>query len=126
MSYAIPAQTRIGHVHLKVSNIGRALTFYKDLLGFEITQHYGDSAVFLSAGGYHHHLGMNIWESRNGQPAPASSVGLREFSIYLPDIAERDRLTAQIKAAGVSVERTGDTALVHDPFQNQISLAVRQ
>ena len=68
--------TRIGHVHLKVADIERALGFYRDILGFEVTQWYGDDAVFLSAGGYHHHLGLNTWMSRNADPAPPHSAGL--------------------------------------------------
>ena len=73
MQYKIPDETRIGHVHLKVADIERALQFYRDLLGFEITQWYGDSAVFLSAGGYHHHVGLNTWSSKNGPPAPPAA-----------------------------------------------------
>ena len=121
---ALPIGTTLGHVHLRVGNIASAQQFYQKVMGFDLIT-IMPSALFLSAGGYHHHLGMNIWESRNGQPAPASSVGLREFSIYVPDIAEQDRLTAQIEAAGVGVERTGDVVLVRDPFQNQIVLSVR-
>jgi catechol 2,3-dioxygenase len=68
--------TRIGHVHLKVSNLERALGFYCDVLGFEVTQRYGDQAVFLSAGGYHHHIGVNTWESLGGSPPPAGTTGL--------------------------------------------------
>lgn len=73
MSYTIPPKTRIGHVHLKVSDLDKALSFYKDLLGFEITARYGDSAVFISAGGYHHHIGLNTWLSKNAPPAPKHS-----------------------------------------------------
>ena len=76
MDYKIPAQTSIGHVHLKVSNIERALGFYQDLLGFEITQRYGEGAVFISAGGYHHHIGLNTWHSKDAGPAPIRAAGL--------------------------------------------------
>src|SRR5690606_21428962 len=84
MSYTIPAQTHIGHVHLKVTDINRALGFYRDLLGFEITQYYGDSAVFLSAGGYHHHIGLNTWHSKNAQAAPVNTAGLYHLAIVYP------------------------------------------
>src|ERR687890_2494091 len=79
------AGTRIGHVHLKVANIGRALEFYRDVLGFEITQWFGDDAVFLSAGGYHHHIGLNTWMSRSADPAPSHSAGLFHLAILYPE-----------------------------------------
>src|SRR5919107_6363975 len=81
----INPNTRIGHVHLKVANIKRALSFYRDILGFEITQWYGDEAVFLSAGGYHHHIGLNTWMSRNAEPAPPHSAGLFHLAILYPE-----------------------------------------
>lgn len=84
MSYTIPPQTRIGHVHLKVSDIDFALGFYRDLLGFEITQRYGNSAVFLSAGGYHHHIGLNTWHSKGAGPAPVNTAGLYHIAIVYP------------------------------------------
>src|ERR671933_112169 len=81
----INAGTRIGHVHLKVANIERALGFYRDVLGFEVTQWYGDDAVFLSAGGYHHHIGLNTWMSKNAPPAPPHSTGLFHLAILYPE-----------------------------------------
>lgn len=83
-AYKIPPNTRIGHVHLKVSDIGRALGFYCDLLGFEITTRYGEDAVFISAGGYHHHIGLNTWYSKNGPPAPLNAAGLFHTAIVYP------------------------------------------
>ena len=77
----VSPQTQIGHVHLKVANIERALGFYRDILGFEVTQWYGEDAVFLSAGGYHHHIGLNTWMSRNAPPAPRNSAGLFHLAI---------------------------------------------
>ena len=74
-NYKIPAQTRIGHVHLKVADLNRSLNFYKDLLGFEVTMKYGSQAVFISAGGYHHHIGLNTWHSKDASPATINSVG---------------------------------------------------
>ena len=82
--YTIPAATRIGHVHLKVSNLQKSLDFYVGLLGFEITQRYGTDAVFISAGGYHHHIGLNTWHSKNAPPAPKNSVGLYHTAILYP------------------------------------------
>jgi catechol 2,3-dioxygenase len=123
--FALPIGTTLGHMHLRIGDIPTALKFYRDVMGFDLITTM-PSALFLSAGGYHHHLGMNIWESRNGQAAPESAVGLREFSVWLPDIIERDRLVAQIKAAGVTVARDDDSFVVSDPWQNRISLTVRQ
>src|SRR5688572_1780081 len=77
-------QTRIGHVHLKVADLERALKFYRDVLGFDVTQRYGNSAAFLSAGGYHPHIGLNTWESRGGSPPPRGSTGLYHLAILYP------------------------------------------
>src|ERR1700750_1961409 len=84
MAYTVPAQTRIGHVHLKVADIERSLAFYRDLLGFQEMQRYGDGAVFISAGGYHHHIGLNTWYSKKGPPAPVRSAGLFHTAILYP------------------------------------------
>src|SRR5688572_17975430 len=92
MSYKIPHQTRIGHVHLKVADIERSLKFYRDLLGFEITQYYGDSAVFLSAGGYHHHIGLNTWYSKNADAAPVHAAGLFHVAILYPERKDLARI----------------------------------
>src|SRR5678810_1390606 len=84
MDYKLPAQTRIGHVHLKVADLERALKFYRDILGFEVMQYYGNSAVFISAGGYHHHIGLNTWYSKNSSPPPPHSTGLFHTAILYP------------------------------------------
>src|SRR5678809_447360 len=84
----IDARVRIGHVHLKVADLDRALRFYHGVLGFEITQRYGSSAVFLSAGGYHHHIGLNTWESAGGSPPPENATGLYHLAILYPTRAE--------------------------------------
>ncbi|HET9825723.1 MAG TPA: VOC family protein, partial [Chitinophagaceae bacterium] len=76
MDYTVPEQTRIGHVHLKVADLERSLSFYRDILGFQVMQYYGSSAVFISAGGYHHHIGLNTWYSKNGPPPSPHSTGL--------------------------------------------------
>jgi len=81
MNYQLPPQTRIGHVHLKVSNLEKSLSFYVDLLGFKITQRFGNDAAFLSAGSYHHHIALNTWFSKNALPAPQNSPGLFHTAI---------------------------------------------
>ena len=83
-NYTIPDQTHIGHVHLKVSNLQHSLEFYCNLLGFEITTMYGDQAAFISAGGYHHHIGLNTWQSKDAPPASPHSVGLYHTAIVYP------------------------------------------
>src|SRR5688572_6443226 len=91
MAYQIPAGTRIGHVHLKVSDLQKSLDFYHKLLGFEITQYYGDNAVFVSAGGYHHHIGLNTWHSKGAGPVAKNGAGLYHVAIVYPtrkDLAE--------------------------------------
>ena len=93
--------TSIGHVHLKVANIERALGFYRDVLGFEVTQWYGDDAVFLSAGGYHHHIGLNTWMSRNADPAPPHSAGLFHLAILYPE--RRDLALGPQVAPGIQL-----------------------
>ena len=85
MSYVIPANTRIGHIHLKVSDLDKALAFYHDLLGFQIMQWYGKSAVFISAGGYHHHIRLNTWHRKNAAPAPVNACGLYHTAILYPE-----------------------------------------
>src|SRR3954463_11118832 len=84
----VDARVRIGHVHLKVSDLERALGFYRDVLGFEVTQRYGRGAAFLSAGGYHHHIGLNTWESAGGSPPPPGCTGLFHTAILYPTRAE--------------------------------------
>ena len=80
-NYSIPPQTRIGHVHLKVSDLERSLKFYRDLLGFEVQQYFGNGAAFISAGNYHHHIGLNTWHSKNARPAPLNAAGLYHTAI---------------------------------------------
>ncbi len=118
-----PEGTKLGHMHLRVANITEAEQFYHGVLGFDITAHM-PGALFLSAGGYHHHLGMNTWESLNARPPQEPSAGLREFSILLPDQAELERLVRQVEAAGVPVQQEQGSARLSDPFQNQIRLVV--
>jgi catechol 2,3-dioxygenase len=127
MSYTIPAQTHIGHVHLKVADLDRALSFYKDLLGFEITQRYGDSAVFISAGGYHHHIGLNTWHSKNAGPAPVRAAGLYHLAIVYPtrkDLAVIfKRLTdAEYPLTGASDHGVSEAIYLNDLDGNGVEL----
>jgi catechol 2,3-dioxygenase len=117
----------IGHVHLKVSDIERALGFYRDVLGFEETARYGDQAVFISAGGYHHHLGLNTWESKGASPPPRGTTGLYHVAIRYPD---RRTLAAAVKAvleAGIRLDGASDHGVseaiyLRDPDDNGIEL----
>lgn len=125
----LPPTTTIGHVHLKVSNIERALPFYRDLLGFEVTAKYGDQAVFLSAGGYHHHIGLNIWESRGATPAPVGHTGLYHFAILLPtrkDLAQvvKRLVDAEYPITGASDHGVSEAVYIDDPDGNGIELYV--
>jgi catechol 2,3-dioxygenase len=127
MDYVIPPQTHIGHGHLKVSDIERALTFYRDLLGFEITQWYGTSAVFLSAGGYHHHIGLNTWYSKNAPPAPVKAAGLFHVAILYPtrrDLAVilKRLIDAQYPLTGAADHGVSEALYMNDPDQNGIEL----
>ncbi|HYE54680.1 MAG TPA: VOC family protein [Chitinophagaceae bacterium] len=127
MAYTVPPATRIGHVHLKVADIERALRFYRDLLGFEVMQYYGSSAVFISAGGYHHHIGLNTWYSKNGPPAPRQSAGLFHVAILYPDrrdlamILQR-LIDARYPLTGASDHGVSEAIYLDDPDQNGVEL----
>ena len=117
----------IGHVHLKVSDIDRALGFYRDVLGFDVTQRFGDQAAFLSAGGYHHHIGLNTWESRGGSPPPPGTTGLFHVAIRYPDRrtladALRRVLDAGIPISGATDHGVSEAIYLRDPDQNGIEL----
>ena len=127
MDYKIPAQTSIGHVHLKVSNIEKALGFYRDILGFEITQYYGDSAVFLSAGGYHHHIGLNTWHSRDASPAPVRAAGLYHLAILYPTrkdlaVALKRLIDSKYPLSGASDHGVSLALYLNDPDDNGVEL----
>jgi catechol 2,3-dioxygenase len=127
MSYTIPSQTKIGHVHLKVANLERALSFYVDLLGFAITQRYGDSAVFISAGGYHHHIGLNTWFSKNGAAPPTSSTGLFHTAIIYPTKKDLATITKRLLDANYPLTGTADHGVslaiyLNDPDGNGVEL----
>jgi catechol 2,3-dioxygenase len=118
---------RIGHVHLKVADLERAVGFYRDVLGFELQQRFGESAAFLSAGGYHHHIGLNVWESRGGSwPAPGTT-GLYHFAILYPDRASLADALRRVLAAGIPLEGAADHGVseaiyLRDPDGNGVEL----
>lgn len=125
--YQLPPQTRIGHVHLKVANLKRALDFYEGLLGFERTVTYGDQAVFLSAGGYHHHIGLNTWQSRDAPPAPKFGVGLYHTAILYPTRKDLALIYQRIRAAyypltGASDHGVSEALYLDDPDGNGVEL----
>jgi len=127
MSYTIPAATRIGHIHLKVADLERALKFYRDLLGFEVQQYYGDSAVFISAGGYHHHIGLNTWQSKNAGPAPINTAGLYHTAILFPTrkdlaIALKRLIDANYPLTGASDHGVSEAIYLNDPDKNGVEL----
>lgn len=124
---ALPAETRIGHVHLRVANLERAISFYRDLLGFDLLVNMG-SAAFLSAGGYHHHIGLNTWESQGGAPPAPGTTGLYHFAINYP--TRRDLAIALTRLLdggwgidGASDHGTHEAIYLHDPDHNGIELA---
>jgi catechol 2,3-dioxygenase len=120
----LPAGTRMGHVHLHVGDLGNAAAFYRDALGFDEMARLGDQALFLSAGGYHHHIGTNTWAGHGATPPPPGSAALRHATVVLPDAGERDRVAARAADAGAEpVEVEGGT-LVRDPSENALLLAV--
>lgn len=104
----IHPETRIGHVHLKVADIERALGFYRDVLGFEVTQRYGKSAAFLSAGGYHHHIALNTWESKGGSPPPRGTTGLYHLAILYPSRPALADAVRRVLEAGITLEGASD------------------
>jgi catechol 2,3-dioxygenase len=120
----IPAATRMGHVHLRVSDIGAAEAFYVGLLGFEERARFRDAALFLAAGDYHHHVGLNTWTSAGAPPPPPGAAGLREFIVVLQDRAARDRIVERARAAGVAVDERADGVTLVDPSANHLVLAV--
>ena len=126
-NYNIPAQTRIGHVHLKVANLERSLQFYQGLLGFELTMKYGSQAAFISAGGYHHHIGLNTWQSKDAPPARAEGVGLYHTAILYPtrkDLAViYDRLQkARYPITGAADHGVSEAIYLNDPDHNGVEL----
>ena len=121
------SRVRIGHVHLKVADLERSLAFYRDVLGFEITQCFGAQAAFLSAGGYHHHFGLNTWESAGGQPPPPGTTGLYHVAILYPTRAELAAAARRVQKAGIPLEGAADHGVseaiyLHDPDHNGVEI----
>ena len=122
---AVPAGTRVGHVHLQVADIGEAEAFYHGLLGFDVMVRGYPGALFVSAGGYHHHIGLNTWHSAGASPPAAGSIGLRSFEVALPDAAHRDQLLARVQESGLRVEPEAGGGIVRDPSGNAVMLRSR-
>jgi catechol 2,3-dioxygenase len=125
--YKIPAQTRIGHVHLKVSDLQKSLDFYCGLLGFEKMAAYGDQAAFISAGGYHHHIGLNTWQSKGAPPAPEYAPGLFHTAILYPerkDLAQilQRLIDAKYQISGASDHGVSEAIYLDDPDKNGVEL----
>jgi catechol 2,3-dioxygenase len=123
----IDAKVRIGHVHLKVANLDRAVDFYNGVLGFEVTQKYGESAAFLSAGGYHHHIALNTWESLGGPPPPRGTTGLFHLAILYPTRAALADALRRVLAAGIALDGAADHGVsealyLRDPDDNGVEL----
>lgn len=126
-SIPVHPDTRIGHVHLKVSDLDRAIAFYANVLGFEVQQRYGPGAAFLSAGGYHHHLGLNTWDSRGAGPAPRGHPGLYHTAFLYPDRAQLGDALRRVLAAGIAIEGAADHGVseaiyISDPDGNGVEL----
>ena len=127
LSAPIDAETRIGHVHLKVADLERALAFYCGVLGFELMQRYGTGAAFVSAGGYHHHIGLNTWESKGGSPPPPGATGLFHTAILYPTRAALADALRRLIKAGVTLDGASDHGVsealyLRDPDQNGVEL----
>lgn len=125
--YVAPDGTHVGHVHLKVADLDRAIAFYRDVLGFSVTQTYGTEAAFLSAGGYHHHIGLNTWMSKGQPPAPARSAGLFHLALLYPTRADLARVLRQLIDHGIALEGASDHGVsealyLRDPDGNGVEL----
>ena len=123
----VAAGTRIGHVHLKVADLDRALGFYRDVLGFELMQRYGDQAAFISAGGYHHHIGLNTWQSKSGKPPAPGTTGLFHTAILYPTRAALADALYRVLKAGIELDGASDHGVsealyLRDPDENGVEL----
>jgi catechol 2,3-dioxygenase len=121
----LAAGTRIGHVHLNVADLATTEDFYHGVLGFDITVRRAHGALFISAGGYHHHLGLNIWNGEGAPPPPAGAIGLRHYSIVLPDVHELETVAGRVQEAGITAEEMDEGFMLRDPSQNGVLLTHR-
>ena len=127
MNYKVPSGVRVGHIHLKVASLARAVDFYQKVLGFEITQRFGESAVFLSAGGYHHHIGLNIWESQDGVAPAMGTTGLYHVAFLYPtrkDLAQvaRHLMSLNVEWDGAADHGVSEALYLRDPDGNGLEL----
>ena len=121
----LPDGTVVGHTHLRVADVDSSIAFYRDVLGFPLTAEFRSMAAFLGAGGYHHHVGANIWESAGASPAPPGAAALRHAEILVPDRAELDRVAGRVADAGQEPEPRDESVLVRDPSGNALLLSTR-
>lgn len=121
----LPDGTVVGHTHLRVADVDSSIAFYRDVLGFPLTAEFRSMAAFLGAGGYHHHVGANIWESAGAAPAPPGAAALRYAEIVVPDRTELDRVAGRVADAGQEPEPRDQGVLVHDPSGNALLLSTR-
>jgi len=123
LDVSIPKETRVGHVHLHVRNVDEAVGFYHGIIGFDVM---GVAkmmrAAFVSAGGYHHHVGLNTWQGEGAASPPADALGLRHFTVNLPDQKALDEVVTRVEKAGIPANQTEEGLLIHDPSQNGIVL----
>lgn len=122
--HGLPSGTVMGHVHLKVARVAETVGFYRDVLGFALMAQLGPYAAFLSAGGYHHHIGANTWESAGAAPPPPGSATLRHATIVLPDERERERVLGRLEAAGQAPQHDAKGLVIRDPSRNALALAI--
>lgn len=125
LDVSIPPETRMGHIHLHVRNIQEAVDFYHGILGFDVMGiAKAFRMAFVSAGGYHHHIGLNTWQGEGAPPPPADALGLRYFTVELPDQNALDEVVARVEKAGIPANQTEDGLLLYDPSQNGVVLKV--
>jgi catechol 2,3-dioxygenase len=123
----VPEQTKIGHVHLHVADLDEAVRFYNGVVGFDVRGNAGALGMaFVSAGGYHHHIGLNTWLGEGAPPPPPDALGLRHFTIVLPSREELDKIAQRVREAGVESEQTAGGMLIRDPFRNGILLSTSE
>jgi catechol 2,3-dioxygenase len=123
LNLSIPPETRIGHIHLHVRNVDEAVDFYHGIIGFDVmSRSKAFQAAFVSAGGYHHHVGLNTWQGEGASPPPADAVGLRYFAVELPDQPTLEEVTARVNEAGIAANQTDEGLLLYDPSQNGVLL----